>query len=142
MKIRKLRKKDVDEVCALISKCVNLSKNLTKKEKAGLKKRTTPQALIKKMEKRFQYFVCEDKGKILGIGGLNNNKIRTMYVSIKYQGKGIGSEILKRIEKHGKSRGKKKLFLYTHKKASKFYLKNNYKIKPSKTKGIYMQKKL
>ena len=108
---------------------------------------TKPENLIK--DKKKQYFVCEENGKILGIGALNKkeNEVKTMYIHPKFQGKGIGTEILKVVEKEAKKRGIKKLILYTHNPAFKFYLKNKYNIieiftKDSGGKIYYMEKRL
>ena len=125
--IRRFRKSDA-EAC---SKIIKLS--LNRRMQADSRKRvlceTTPSALVKDMKNK-QYFVCEKSKKIVGIGALSKreNEVRTMYIHPKFQGKGIGTEILNSIEKEAKKRKINKLILYTHDPAFKFYLKNGFSI--------------
>ena len=69
-----------------------------------------------------------------------------MYTLPKFQNKGIGTLILKQIEKQAKKGNFKKLILYTHPKSEKFYQKNGFKIiKELSYEGdpvLYMEKKL
>lgn len=146
IKVREFRKKDAEACSKIISETIAYSGVLTKREQEHIKKRTTPKELIKKMKKR-EHFVCEKKEKIIGASILNKNEIRNMYVLPEFQKKGIGSLILKKIEKEAKKNKIKKLFLYTHPKASKFYLKNKFEvIKRFKDKNnlpvVYMEKEL
>lgn len=127
IKIRKFEKKDAEQASKIIFENIEHSRHLNKKEKEIIKKRSKPEKLIKR-SKKADYFVCEKNKKIIAIGGLMRNEIRTMYTSLKYQNRGIGSRILKKIENHAKKKGKKKLFLYTHKRAFKFYQQNGYKL--------------
>lgn len=56
--------------------------------------------------------------------------IRTLYVDSRFQGRGIGKEILERIKKYF---GNKAIFLETasyNKKGISFYIKNGFKIDP------------
>ncbi len=143
--IRKFRKKDVEECSKIIEVCVNQSKEISKRAKNNIKSSSTTEELIERMKRR-DYFICEKNGKILGIGALNKNQVRTMYILPRYQNKGIGTLILKRIEKEAKRRRIKKLFLHTYLKAPKFFLKNNFnivkKIKHGKFLVTYMEKEL
>lgn len=146
IKIRKFRKKDAEACSKLISETLFYSKTLTEKEQRHIKKKTMPQELIKKMKQR-ACFICEKSGRMIGTGTLNKNEIITMYVSPKFQHKGVGSLILKRLEKEAKKSKIKKLFLYTHPKASNFYLKNKFKIikrfrNKDKLPVVYMEKNL
>ncbi len=145
IKIRKFQEKDAKICSKIISETVKKENIIAKKSQEDIIKASTPKALIERMKTR-QYFVCERNLKIIGIGALNNNQVRTMYVLPELQNKGIGSLILKRIEKEAKKKNMKKLFLYTHPQSSRFYLKNNFQIiKKLKHRGdpvVYMEKKL
>ncbi len=143
IEIRKLKLSDTGQVNKMMLEIINNDKNLRKKEKEIILNRIKPEN-IKKRSKDIDYFVAEKKGKIIGICGLKENEIINMYVHPKHMNKGIGTKILKIIEKHTK---KKKLFLYTGRtKAVKFYQKNDFKIiRKFKDKGkniFYMEKKL
>jgi len=141
--IRKFRKEDAEECSKIISDCLDKSKDLTKKAKKHLKSTSTPEVLIKKSRDR-NYFVYEKNNILCGMGALKNNEVKTMYVPPEFQNKGIGSVILKRIEKEAKKNKIKKLFLYTHPNAVNFYLNNGFKIikefKDEEMTIVYMEK--
>ncbi len=145
MKIRKFKNADAEQCNKLIEEIIDKSENLTKRAKENIKRGSKPEVLIKKSKSR-DYFICEKDRKIVGIGGLKKNEVIRMYTSLKKQNKGIGTKILKKIEKTARKKKIKKLFLYTHPRASKFYFKNGYEIiKKFKDRGmdvIYMEKKL
>jgi len=145
IKIRKFKKKDAKICSKIIAETVKKENIIVKKSQEEVIKASTPEALIERMKTR-KYFVCKKNNKILGIGALNKNQVRTMYVLSNHQKGGIGTLILKRIEKEALKNKTKKLFLYTHPKPAKFYLKNGFKtIKKLKYRGdpvIYMEKNL
>ena len=124
--IRRFRKEDA-EACSRIIK-TSLSRRMQADSRKRILSETTPSGLVK--EKKKQYFVCEQGGKIAGIGALvkKENEVTTMYIHPKFRGKGIGTKILNSIEKEAKKRKIKKLVLYTHDPAFKFYLKNGFSI--------------
>jgi len=143
--IRKFKKEDAEVCSKLISETVNIDQSLTEEAINHIKKETRPEALIKKM-KRIDYFVCEEDCQILGIGLLDSNEVKTMYVLSEFQNKGIGTKILKVIEKYAKSKNIKKLILYPHPKAENFYLKNMFitikNFKDGEMDVVYMEKSL
>ena len=145
MQIRKFKKEDAKACSKIISETVNIDQSLTEEAANHIKKETRPEALIKKM-KRIQYFVCEEDCQILGIGLLDSNEVKTMYVLSEFQNKRVGTKILESIEKYAKSKNIKKLILYTHPKAEYFYLKNRFitikKFKDGKMDVVYMEKSL
>ena len=74
--------------------------------------------------------VAEIKGKIVGFGVIvpKEKEIRAVYVSPKTKRFGIGTALLKRLEKFAKRKGINKLHLSSSITAEKFYLKNGYKV--------------
>jgi N-acetylglutamate synthase-like GNAT family acetyltransferase len=144
MPVRKFKKSDAEACSAIICEDIKRNKHIQEDSKNKIYRESTPSQLIKRM-KSFNYLVYQKNRKILGIGGLHGKEARTMYTHPNYQGKGIGSQILKKIEIMAKKKGIKKLFLYTHTKPSKFYLKNKWKTikKYTNNKGktvFYMEK--
>lgn len=77
--------------------------------------------------------ICEDNRVPLGIGRLHFNskaeaQIRYMAVEEGRQGKGIGTMVLKELEKRAKEKGAKRIILKARENAVKFYEKHNYNI--------------
>jgi len=141
--IRKFKEEDAEICSEIVNECIKNSRNLTKKAKEKLRKEATPEKLKQKSKKR-DYFVYTKNNKPIAIGGLKKNEVIRMYTHPKFQNRGIGTQILKRIVKEAKKKGIKKLFLYTHPRASKFYLRNGFEIiRKLKDKGmsvVYMEK--
>jgi predicted GNAT family N-acyltransferase len=77
--------------------------------------------------------MVNDSGEALAAGRLQLNdaregQIRSMAVSADMQGKGLGSEIIRYIEKHARDRKLEYLVLDARENAVRFYQKHGYKI--------------
>jgi len=89
--------------------------------------------------KAFPIMVCEENGIPVGVGRVHFNspeeaQIRSMAVEENCRGKGIGSIVLKELEKIAVEKGAKKIILHARDNAVKFYENNGYKVvKPSHT---------
>jgi len=146
MAIRRFKKEDAEACSKIIFEDISRNKHIQEDSKNRIYRESTPDQLIKRM-KSFNYLVYRKNKRILGIGALHGREVRTMYIHHNFQGKGIGSQILKAIESMAKKKKIKKLFLYTHTKPSKFYLKNGWntikKYKNNKGKTVfYMEKRM
>ncbi len=83
--------------------------------------------------KAFPIMVCEVDGIPIGVGRVHFNseteaQIRSMAVEENWQGKGIGSIVLKELEKIAIEKGAKKIILHARDNAVKFYENNGYKV--------------
>ena len=77
--------------------------------------------------------IKNEKRQIIGVGRGHFNspkeaQIRYMAIEKNKQGKGLGSLILKELEKRLKKRGAKYIVLNARESASKFYEKHGYRI--------------
>lgn len=77
--------------------------------------------------------ICDENNKIIACGRLHFNtkteaQIRYMAVEEEFQGKGIGSEILKSLEESAMKKGTKYIVLNARGNAIKFYEKHGYRI--------------
>src|SRR3989344_8847209 len=73
----------------------------------------SPENILKKSLKRI-CFVAEKNNKIIGYINLSKNEIKKLFVLPKFHKKGIGKELLKKIEEIAKKRKMKKLVLYSN----------------------------
>jgi aminoglycoside 6'-N-acetyltransferase I len=84
----------------------------------------------------FEGVLCVEYGKVIGAifgnyeqyyDGVHYN-LREMFISKELQGKGLGSKLLKELEKRLRGLGVTTIILFTSKenKTSSFYLKNNF----------------
>ncbi len=83
--------------------------------------------------KAFPIMVCEVDGIPVGVGRAHFNseteaQIRSMAVEEEWRGKGIGSIVIKELEKIAIEKGAKKIILQARDNAVKFYERNGYKV--------------
>ena len=81
------------------------------------------------MAEKSNFFVYENGKKVLASGRLEGNTIYTIYVDPKYHRNGIGTAMIKQLEKLAKSKKINKVKLYAIKTAIGFYRKMGYKYK-------------
>jgi len=87
----------------------------------------------------FPIMVCEVDGIPIGIGRAHfisddEAQIRSISVEPEWEGKGIGSIVLKELEKIVTEKGAKRIIIHARNNAIEFYQKNGYKtVEPSYT---------
>ena len=64
--------------------------------------------------------------EIVGIGALKGNEIRHMYVESEYQGKGIGTRIMKFLETEAYEKGLSSVIVNSVDRSEDFYVKNGF----------------
>jgi GNAT superfamily N-acetyltransferase len=128
MKIRKFQKRDAKKVSSLIIKNQRevLSKYYPKKVIDFFCRRRTPEGILEASKKR-DYFVAVERNRILGINGLKNNKVKTMFVNPKYHKKNIGRRLMENLENIAKKRKIKKLIVHSTPYAERFYKRCGFK---------------
>lgn len=151
MRIRKFRKEDAIKVSNIIKRCckeINLGCGCYSRDATeALIKDNSPKKLIE-YSKDTKYFVAIENNDIIGMGGYNKEKIRTMFVKPEYHKKGIGAMLLRKILSEAKRDGIKRLGCWSTVYAKKFYEHFGFKDKgeisfPGSTlKFVNMEKKL
>ncbi|TFF96427.1 MAG: GNAT family N-acetyltransferase [Promethearchaeota archaeon] len=84
---------------------------------------------IIKMAESKELYVCKLENKIIGVGGLEENYIGTVFVSPEYQHQGIGKAIMKEVEAKARDKGINKVFLNSSINAVPFYKRLGYEVK-------------
>lgn len=142
IKLRPFSKKYAEDFSKIICKCADNSLDMGKESREFVKSKNTSEELIKK-SKNTKLILAFVNGKVVGGGGIQKNKIRTMFVDIKHQGRGIGRKIYKKLEEMARKGKIKKLWLCASPNALNFYKKLGFKkIKKDKFGSILMEKKL
>ena len=128
IRIRKFKKGDAIKVSNVIKKSFRsiISKNYSKKSVEDQIKENSPKKILEKA-KKVKYFVAVEKGKIVGFGGYNEEKIHTFFVIPERHGKGIGSKILERVLTEAKKDGIKSLKCWSTFNAENFYSSFGFK---------------
>ena len=130
MYARKFRVSDAVEVAKLHRNTIRFvnSKDYPPKQIKVWSGRTTAKRFRDSIKEFFR-FVAVDNSKIIGFGDFTKEgELKGLYVHKDYQGKGVGSLLLKKIEKSARLKRFKKLFLYSTITAKTFYMKNGYKV--------------
>ncbi|UCG00721.1 MAG: GNAT family N-acetyltransferase [Candidatus Heimdallarchaeota archaeon] len=70
--------------------------------------------------------VASLKDKIIGMGALKENEIRHMYVESKYQRRGIGSRIIRFLEREAYEKGFPSIIVNSVDQSEDFYTKNGF----------------
>ena len=89
--------------------------------------------------KDYPIMVCEVDGFPIGVGrahfiSKDKAQIRSVSVEPEWEGKGIGSVVLKELEKIVTDKGARRIIIHARNNAIEFYKKNGYKtIEPSYT---------
>lgn len=122
MIIRRFKNEDAKEIHRIIKECFE-SLEIGKHTKKGLAlqiKSNSPENLIKNA-KKIIYFVAEIDVKPVGICGLDKSKIRTFFIDLRFQKKGIGKKLFSKILEEARSKGVKKLITWSTFYAVPFY---------------------
>lgn len=135
--IRKFREEDAGQVSRLIKRTLyevnakDYEEKYLKDENIAL----TAEALIKRAEEN-SYYVFEEDGKIVGVGGIGSylNKkdesyIMSVFVLPEYIGKGFGRKILEALEKDEYFTRAKRIEVASSITALNFYRKLGYEFK-------------
>ncbi|MFX0123682.1 MAG: GNAT family N-acetyltransferase [Candidatus Hodarchaeota archaeon] len=81
---------------------------------------------IQKIATNRTIIVATLNDRIVGMGALKENEIRHMYVESKHQRKGIGSRIIKFLEKEAYKKGFPSIIVNSVDQSEGFYIKNGY----------------
>lgn len=84
-------------------------------------------------EEKLTIFVAIEKGKVIGTAAVELYpfgiaRIRQVAVSPAYQGKAVGTRLLARCESFAREQRRSNIILTGRKSASRFYLKQDYRI--------------
>ena len=82
---------------------------------------------IKILANERYFLIAEEEGVVVGTGSLENGQILTLFVHPEYQNRGVGCELLKKLEQQAREEGLKILEVYASITGMGFYAKNGYK---------------
>jgi len=118
--IRQFRPSDAEACCELIRNCIRHDPEIPADLRESLLRAESPRS-IEERARLFYIAVWEAGGEVAGVGGLDMNEIRLLYVSPSHQRRGIGRAILEHLEALVPSALFKDVFVYAAVSASSFY---------------------
>ncbi len=95
--IRQFRAEDAQSCSDLIQACIARDPQLSAAVREKLLRAESPE-IMSRRAKLFYMAVQDSEKGILGVGGLDLNEVRLLYVLPDYQGKGVGSALLAHLE--------------------------------------------
>lgn len=129
MIIRKFRESDAEAVSKLIQKTFmkSIAGTFRKRGVGHFLKYETPEHVLKRAKTR-PVLVAVSGRKVIGVVEISKqgDRIRRLFVDGKYQRKGIGSKLFRRMEKLCLERKPKSIKIYSSVNAVKFYENMGY----------------
>jgi len=102
-------------------------KDYSQKEIAAWSGRTSAKR-FRNLAKLNVRYVAVENNKIVGFGDYKNNELMGLYIHKNVIGKGIGTQLLKKIEREVYDNGKRALTCISTITARSFYEKNGFKV--------------
>jgi len=127
MLIRKFQPADAQTVCDLIRNTADHVMKFYETQESidALKNERVPAKVLEKAKER-EYIVVEYNWKIVGVGGIKDNEIRTMFVDYNHIKKWIWTEIIQELEKIAQNKWYKKVIVKGNAGVEEFYKKKGY----------------
>lgn len=123
--IRQFRTEDAEACCGLIRTCIHFDMEMSPALRQELLRAESSQSM-RERGGLFYIAVWEIDGMIAGLGGLDMNEIRLLYVSPAQQRRGIGRAILEHLEAMVPPALFKEVFVYAAASAAGFYRSRGY----------------
>ena len=112
IEIRKIEMDDYEKVIEMIKTTIMISFHDLYPEllKAAICEKYDLESFVVSA-KEIEMWIAKENDKIVGIIGLQENRVRTFYVHPEKQGKGIGKNLYKKLEETALTRGFTNLFV-------------------------------
>jgi GNAT superfamily N-acetyltransferase len=123
--IRPFRSEDAGACVELIGQCFRLDATMPPLVVERMLESQSAR-LLQEQARFFYIAVCELAEGIVGLGGIEMNEIRLLYVSPSHQGKGIGSALLGHLESMVPAAFFEDIFVYAAAGAAGFYCVRGY----------------
>lgn len=89
----------------------------------------TPEAAVEEMKAPdMTWFVAELSGKVVGFSSMQKHEVSALYVHPDYQGTGIGSKLLARVETEALKHGISRITLFASMNSRHFYEAHGYHV--------------
>lgn len=128
LQIRKFADTDEERCCEIIKDCFEKNIVLSDEAKKYIVNKFTQRGYLSGENKKYGIFVCEVSGEVCGMGAIENEEIKKIYVDLDFQGQGIGENVLNYLEDFGKENGVSEFVLHSYDNAVGFYLKHGYEV--------------
>jgi len=130
--IRTFSKSDAARCCEIINLNVEHMNGLNQAARSYLSRKNKPEVLAQELAQGHS-IVFEEDGNILGLGSLDRDEIKRVYVHPAASNRGIGSSILESLEQEAVSQGNEFVVLKASPSAVSFYSSMGYQAQEEET---------
>ena len=123
--IRQFRLEDAEACCELVRACIRYDLELPQAQRLALLQMESSQSMHER-GKLYYLAVYESERTVVGLGGLDMNEIRMLFVSPACQRRGIGKAILEHLEAMVPPALFREVFVYAALSAASFYRARGY----------------
>ena len=123
--IRPYTNADTAECCMLVNAAICEMDGLNEAAREFIRMKNTPEQFGAELS-RYYTVVYELKGRLLGVGSLDGQEIKRVYVFPGMQGQGVGRALMQALEAEGQRRGITELQLEASPSAVRFYQQLGY----------------
>ncbi len=124
--IRQFEPGDAAACCALVRGCVARDPSISASLKEKLSQAESPEGMVERAG-LFYLAVYDFNGSILGVGGVELNEIRLLYVAPEHRGEGIGKALLDHLASMVPSTPFADIFVYSTPSAVGFYRAHGFR---------------
>jgi len=127
--IREFQEEDAARCCEIINENLASMTDYPAELRKYFQQKNTPEELARELSS-CELAVVFEKGKsVIGLGALDGDVVKRVYVNLKEHGSGAGSAIMDTLEAHAKSLRLSKVGLGSSLGAESFYADRGYMVK-------------
>ena len=126
--IRKFRKEDAARCCEIINENLAEMIDYPAELRTYFRQKNTPENLSRELLSCERAVVFERAKSIIGLGALDGDVVKRVYVAQREHGSGVGSAIMDALEMHARNIGLRAVGLGSSPGAESFYLARGYTV--------------
>ena len=123
--VRPYQEEDAPAACAVITACIPMMTGLNVAARQLLRTKNRPGTLHAELARYFTLVVVHGD-TLVGVGALDRQEIKRVYVDPTYQGCGYGRALLQQLEAEAQRRGIREVWIESSPNAERFYARWGY----------------
>ena len=124
--VRSYTDADADGCCRVVNAAIQDMDGLNNAARAFIRAKNTPAQFDAELRHWFTLIFEADDGRILGVGALDGEEIKRVYVDLLAQGHGVGRALMQALEVEALQRGLRKVAIEASPSAVPFYEQLGY----------------
>src|SRR3989442_6658081 len=125
-RVRPYTDADADNCCLIVNAAIQDMDGLNEAAREFIRAKNTPVQLDAELRQWFTLIFEADDGRLLGVGALDGEEIKRMYVDPRVQGHGVGRAVMQALEGEAMRLGLREVVLEASPSAVPFYEQLGY----------------